>query len=79
MAPAKRRQAVRKSTRLPVVLRMRVWRDGRWYVGQLRELPAVISQGRTLAELRDNVRDAYHLVIKSVRRSLSRRRRIASA
>ncbi len=38
-----------------------VERDGRWYVGQLREMPEVISQGRTLAELRRNLRDAYEL------------------
>ncbi len=79
MTQAKRRQRVRKSARVPLVLRMRVWRDGRWYVGQLRELPAVISQGRTPAELRANIRDAYDLVIKSLRHTLQRRRRAASA
>lgn len=79
MAQPKRRKPVRETARVPVLLRMRVWRDGHWYVGQLRELPAVISQGRTLAELRANIRDAYHLVIKSMRHTLSRRRRAASA
>jgi predicted RNase H-like HicB family nuclease len=33
--------------------------DG-WYVGQLEELPEVLSQGRTLEELMDNLRDAMH-------------------
>jgi predicted RNase H-like HicB family nuclease len=54
---------------------MRVWRDGSWYVGQLRELPAVISQGKTLPELRANVRDAYRLLLKGLRH----RKRAASA
>jgi predicted RNase H-like HicB family nuclease len=38
---------------------LQYWRDGKWYVGKLQEVPGVFSQGRTLAELTDNVRDAY--------------------
>jgi len=40
------------------------WKDGRWYVGRLREVPGVISQGRTLAELKANIADAYKLNIE---------------
>lgn len=40
------------------------WRDGDWYVGQVRELPSVISQGRTLAELEANLKDAYHVLVQ---------------
>jgi len=40
-------------------------REGAWWVGQLRELPAVISQGRTLAALEANIRDAYRQVLKA--------------
>ena len=32
--------------------------DDGWYVGQLEELPEVLSQGRTMEELMDNLRDA---------------------
>lgn len=39
------------------------WRDGRWYVGRLREVPGVFSQGESLAALEENVRDAYKLVL----------------
>ncbi len=39
------------------------WRDEDWYVGRLREVPGVFSQGTTLAELEDNVRDAYRLLL----------------
>ena len=35
------------------------WQDEGWYVGRLRENPAVMSQGQTLAELQDNIRDAF--------------------
>ncbi len=71
MPRPKRRKLVRGTAGVPVVLRMRVWRDGPWYVGQLRELPAVISQGKTLPELRANVRDAYRLLLKGLRRRQS--------
>jgi predicted RNase H-like HicB family nuclease len=36
--------------------------DG-WYVGKLPEVPGVFSQGQTLEELEEKIRDAYDLVI----------------
>lgn len=39
------------------------WRDQGWYVGRLKEVPGVFSQGETLDELEDNIRDAYELVL----------------
>ena len=38
------------------------WRDGNWYVGRLIEVPGVFSQGKTLAELHENIQDAYELM-----------------
>jgi len=38
------------------------WRDEGWYVGKLKEVPGVFSQGETLKELEDNIRDAYKLM-----------------
>lgn len=35
-----------------------------WYVGQLLESPGVISQGRTEAELRENLIDALNLYLE---------------
>lgn len=58
------------------------WKDGRWWVGQLREVPGVASQGRTLTELEANLRDAYALVRRgrpAVRRAGARRRRLTVA
>ncbi|TFF40821.1 type II toxin-antitoxin system HicB family antitoxin [Mucilaginibacter psychrotolerans] len=34
-----------------------------WYVGQIEEVPAAISQGKTLEELRDNLLDALRLIM----------------
>jgi len=36
--------------------------DG-WYVGQLEELPEVISQGKTIQYLKQNLQDALELII----------------
>jgi predicted RNase H-like HicB family nuclease len=36
------------------------WLDDGWYVGRLRQVPGVFSQGQTLEELEENIRDAYH-------------------
>jgi len=45
------------------------WVEEGWYVGRLREVlrevPGVFSQGESLQELEENIRDAYHLVIES--------------
>ena len=46
------------------------WKDGEWYVGQLREVPGVISQGMTVEELEQNIQDAYQLMMQE-RLSLS--------
>jgi predicted RNase H-like HicB family nuclease len=35
------------------------WKDDDWYVGRLKEVPGVFSQGETLEELEENVKDAY--------------------
>lgn len=40
------------------------WQDQGWFVGRLREVPGVFSQGETLKELERNIRDAYGLMMK---------------
>lgn len=39
------------------------WQDRDWYVGRLREVPGVFSQGESLAALEENIRDAYGLMV----------------
>lgn len=39
------------------------WMDEGWYVGRLKEVPGVFSQGETLEELEENIREAYQLMI----------------
>ena len=38
------------------------WVDDDWYVGRLKEVPGVFSQGESLDELEENIRDAYRLI-----------------
>jgi predicted RNase H-like HicB family nuclease len=40
------------------------WRDGDWFVGRLKEVPGVFSQGKTLEELEENVREVYALMLE---------------
>lgn len=40
------------------------WIDDKWYVGRLKEVPGVFSQGKTLKELEENVQDAFTLMIE---------------
>jgi predicted RNase H-like HicB family nuclease len=38
------------------------WQGEGWFVGRLKEVPGVFSQGETLKELGENTADAYELI-----------------
>ena len=38
------------------------WKDGDFWLGKLLEHPEIMTQGKTLEELEQNIRDAFHLV-----------------
>ena len=38
--------------------------EGGWYCGQCQQLPGAISQGKTLDELMENMKDAIQLVLE---------------
>ena len=40
---------------------------GNWYVGYVEELPGVNTQGRTLKEVRENLREAKQLIMEANR------------
>jgi len=44
-------------------LTLEYWQDEGWYVGRLVEVPGVFSQGETLDELKENIQDAYKLML----------------
>ena len=35
------------------------WKDGRWWLGHLQDYPDYRTQGKTLRELRENLKDIY--------------------
>jgi predicted RNase H-like HicB family nuclease len=39
------------------------WQDDGWYVGKIKEIPGIFSQGETLEELIDNIMEAYDLMM----------------
>lgn len=39
--------------------------DDGWYVGQIEEFPAAISQGKTINELKENLIDAFSLLMET--------------
>ena len=43
---------------------LQYWTDEGWYVGRLKEVPGVFSQGESLQELEENIRDAYRLMLE---------------
>ncbi len=46
-------------------LTLEYWEDDGWYVGRIVEIPGVISQGETIDELKENIQDAYKLMLES--------------
>jgi predicted RNase H-like HicB family nuclease len=46
--------------------------DGEWWVGYVEEVPGANTQGRTLDEARDNLKDAVQLLIESNRQEIQR-------
>ncbi len=39
------------------------WQDDGWYVGKIKEIPGVFSQGETVEELKKNIEDAYQMML----------------
>ena len=41
------------------------WKDDGWFVGKLKEVPSVLSQGETPKELQEKIEDAYHMMLEA--------------
>jgi predicted RNase H-like HicB family nuclease len=44
-------------------LNMIYWKSDKFWLGRLVEHPEIMTQGRTLKELEENIRDAYQLMV----------------
>ncbi len=39
------------------------WKSGKFWLGKLLEHPEIMTQGETLEELEENIKDAYRLMV----------------
>ena len=44
-------------------LTMMYWKGEEFWLGKLREYPEIMTQGKTLKELEENIKDAYRLMV----------------
>ena len=44
-------------------MNMIYWKDGKFWLGKLKEHPEIMTQGKTLKELEENIRDAYMMMV----------------
>jgi predicted RNase H-like HicB family nuclease len=44
-------------------LTLEYWMEDGWFIGRLKEIPSIFSQGETVEELEENIRDAYELML----------------
>jgi len=48
---------------LGTTMRMVYWKGEKFWLGKLVEHPKIMSQGRTLDELEENLKDAYMMMV----------------
>ena len=44
-------------------MHMIYWKGEKFWLGKLKEHPEIMTQGRTLRELQENLRDAYNMLL----------------
>ena len=44
-------------------MRMIYWKGEKLWLGKLKEHPEIMTQGRTLKELEENIQDAYRMMV----------------
>jgi predicted RNase H-like HicB family nuclease len=54
---------VAKGIELKKFFTLEYWQDDSWFVGKLKEIPGVFSQGKTIEELKENIIDAYRMML----------------
>ena len=41
------------------------WKGERFWLGKLKEHPEIMTQGKNLSELEENLRDAYRMMVQA--------------
>jgi predicted RNase H-like HicB family nuclease len=60
---AEMQPSISRRTRLKRKFKMVYWKGQKFWVGKLVDHPDVMTQGRTLKELEENIIDAYKILI----------------
>jgi predicted RNase H-like HicB family nuclease len=61
---------IHRGLKMGKLFTLEYWIDDNWYVGRLKEVPGVFSQGKSLDELKSNIQDAYNLMVDEEKESL---------
>lgn len=48
---------------MKTTMTMIYWKSEKFWLGKLREHPEIMTQGRTLKELEENLKDAYKMMV----------------
>lgn len=48
---------------MSTTMTMIYWKGEEFWLGKLKEHPEIMTQGRTLEELEENLRDAYRMMV----------------
>jgi len=51
---------MKKNRKVQRNLTLMYWKGEKYWLGKLLEIPEIMSQGRTLQELVENIKDAYY-------------------
>ncbi len=49
---------------MAIAFELEYWKEDGWYVGKLKGVPGVFSQGETIEDLEENIRDAYRMMLE---------------
>lgn len=63
---AKARKANEKEADVNKSLTLIYWKEDKFWLGKLLEHPEIMTQGETLEELEENIKDAYQLMVMNV-------------
>ncbi len=58
-----RQRVARRGENIEMRLTMVYWKGERFWLGKLLEYPEIMTQGETLEELEENLRDAYRMMV----------------
>ena len=47
---------------MQAIMTMVYWKEGRFWLGKLLEHPEIMTQGETVEELEENIKDAFRLM-----------------